>query len=80
MKDLAITVVIVVCIVFFIVMIYSTRTKPVSVNTSNISTKCINGVFYYMFTQRSGYKSYGFMAPVYDKNTKQIVTCGGYEE
>ena len=36
--------------------------------TSEVKTRCIGGVNYYLFTERRGYKGFGFMAVKYRKD------------
>lgn len=40
----------------------------------NMKTVCLDGVTYYLFSERAGYSGYGFMSVKLDKDSK-IVPC-----
>lgn len=39
------------------------------------SRVCLEGVNYYLFREDSGNSSYGYLAPVFNKDTKQVELC-----
>ena len=39
-------------------------------------TKCIDGVTYIFFDNGTYNQGFGYMSAKYDKDTKQVVTCG----
>ena len=47
---------------------------PSSSNAKN-SKVCLDGVNYYMFKATQGNAGYGYLAPVFNKDTKQVELC-----
>lgn len=56
----------------------SSGNAPIGKDRSDFRTKCLDGVRYYLFRESAGYGGYGYMAPKYNPNTKEIVTCNEY--
>ena len=42
--------------------------NKVETSDDEMRTRCLGGVEYYLFSEYSGYKGYGFMAPKYKKD------------
>ena len=58
------------------------RSKSSAVTEPEMSTRCLNGVQYYLFQELegSGYKGYGYMAPKYNQEGTLELCYGGHNE
>ena len=45
-------------------------------STEDIQTRCLDGVVYYLFSETSGYKGFGYMAPKF-RADGSLVACEG---
>ena len=62
-------------IIAALTMVGCTGQDPID-TTGN--TVCLRGVSYYMFKSSVGNQGFGYLAPVFNKDTKQVELCPTY--
>lgn len=61
-------------VIGFAFLISACGDKPSS-ETAKSNIVCLQGVKYYKFSTISGNAGHGYLAPVFNKSTKQVETC-----